>query len=268
MTIRRNPRPERYTVVSNSLLEDPNLNWAAKGMLCYLLSKPDNWTVNPLHLERQTDDGQTRVRAIVKTLETAGYMVRRRNRLDDGTFEWETVVYDAPISGSSTRGFSTSGEAPPIVSTELATTDVTTTENTLSCEPTEPPLFEDLAPLPKKKVKGEYTAEFETMWAVYPRGVDKKGAFKKWETACKKDTIENLTRAAGNYAHLCAKERRAMSYILHAATFFGPDEKWRDYVTAPAQDWKSAADNVDQDRSGGGLIDHKRILKELRTNER
>ena len=41
--ILRIPKERNYTVLGNHLLTDRKLSWEARGLLCYPLSRPDDW---------------------------------------------------------------------------------------------------------------------------------------------------------------------------------------------------------------------------------
>ena len=69
----RTPNRNRYTIISKVPLEDGRLSWKARGLLSYLLSKPDNWTVVVAHLVKEAPDGRDSVRAGLRELEDAGY---------------------------------------------------------------------------------------------------------------------------------------------------------------------------------------------------
>ena len=96
--IRRSPRPEYgFTVIDNATLRDTRLSWRARGLLAYILSLPDDWTVTSSHLESQGTEGREAIRASLRELEAAGYMTRYRYARPNGTFGWETIVYDHPF---------------------------------------------------------------------------------------------------------------------------------------------------------------------------
>ena len=46
----RKRKKNGFTQVSNAMLEDTRLSWRAKGLLCYMLSRPDNWKINKTDL--------------------------------------------------------------------------------------------------------------------------------------------------------------------------------------------------------------------------
>lgn len=129
----------RYFVASNEPFYDKELSWEAKGVMAYLLSKPDNWVVRTRDLIRQGPAGEYKVTRILSELKKAGYIRRERYRKEDGTFEWETVVYELrtipqlstsglSTNGLSKSGLSKSGKPPDVISTDLASTDLSSTE--------------------------------------------------------------------------------------------------------------------------------------------
>lgn len=100
MAIIRAERPEaNYTVVSNVVFERNQLSFQAIGMLCYLLSKPDNWQVSPTELARVTNGtakktGVNGVYTILKELITGRFIVRKKH----GTGKIDYFVYDCPVN--------------------------------------------------------------------------------------------------------------------------------------------------------------------------
>jgi hypothetical protein len=75
----------------------------------------------------------------------------------------------------------------------------------------------------------EYTQEFLEFWDYYPRKLRKKEAFQKWKILMRNgiDRAE-FDRAVTNYVE--SVKGKDEQYILHPATFLGPNERWRDYV--------------------------------------
>ena len=84
----------------------------------------------------------------------------------------------------------------------------------------------------KKREEGSiYTPSFESFWKVYPRKVEKKAAFQKWKARLKQYDADTLIQAATAYAEKCRREGTPMKYIKHPATFLGPNEPFKDYLT-------------------------------------
>lgn len=90
---RRNP----YVMINKEAIENPELTWEARGVLAYLLAKPDDWQVRLYDLVSQGPGGRDRMRRILKELEAQGYLERKRVRLSDGIWDWESTVYEWPI---------------------------------------------------------------------------------------------------------------------------------------------------------------------------
>lgn len=79
-----------FTIVPNKAIND-KLSWAARGMLLYLCSKPDDWEVCISDLVNQTTNsakrsGRDAVRKIMDELVECGYMRKTQNRIS-GKFQ-------------------------------------------------------------------------------------------------------------------------------------------------------------------------------------
>src|SRR5690625_998712 len=83
--------------MDKTFLNDNRLSWKAKGIMAYMLSKPDNWTFYIDELIKHSTDGKASFRAGFKELRDNGYVkrypVRKNNKID----RWETVVLENPL---------------------------------------------------------------------------------------------------------------------------------------------------------------------------
>jgi hypothetical protein len=92
MAIIRAARPDsNFYVLNKSISEDKRLSWGARGLLIFLLGKPDHWTVSPANLVNETaasakQSGRDAVYALLKELLTVGYLQRVQSKKGDGTF--------------------------------------------------------------------------------------------------------------------------------------------------------------------------------------
>ena len=94
----RGKRPDRYTVLSNDIIRNHALSFKARGLLAYLLSMPDNWSVSSAHLAKTGPDGREAVRTALIELVSAGYLIRERKQdPSTGRWGWIQTVYDAPV---------------------------------------------------------------------------------------------------------------------------------------------------------------------------
>ena len=54
-TIIRAPRRHRFVILDQRAVDDTRLSWAARGLLAYLLSRPDDWRVLINDLRKRGD---------------------------------------------------------------------------------------------------------------------------------------------------------------------------------------------------------------------
>ena len=77
--------------------EDNRLSFKAKGILTYLLGKPDDWQVYQTEIEKHASDGKASVDSGIKELIEYGYMDRKQRRDDKGRFKgYDYTVYEVP----------------------------------------------------------------------------------------------------------------------------------------------------------------------------
>lgn len=99
----------------------------------------------------------------------------------------------------------------------------------------------------------EYPADFEAMWAKYPKragGNPKKSAFKAWKARRREGVPAlDLEKAAEHYAaELRLSRKLGTEYVKQAATFFGPDEHWRDALASGVQEMHSGFNGLAADQ--------------------
>ncbi len=93
----RIPKIRNYTVMSNHHLTDPELSLKAKGLLSYMLSRPDDWDFTIDGLARLNREGADAIGRIIRELEAAGYVTRRRVRNRAGRFaDMEYRILECP----------------------------------------------------------------------------------------------------------------------------------------------------------------------------
>jgi len=136
-------KDERYFHASNEPFNDASLSWEARGVMGYLLSKPDGWECRNSDLVANGPAGEDKVRRTIKELKDAGYIRRFKKRSEEGTFEWVTEVYESPslnpscqqtikgltTDGSTIRGSTTRGKPAHVVITESVSTEKAKTES-------------------------------------------------------------------------------------------------------------------------------------------
>jgi hypothetical protein len=89
-------RANPYAQINRRVLEDDRLSWGARGVMAYLLAKPDNWEVRPGDLQRNGGCGRDAIRSILTELENYGYLWRHKVNGGGGKFTWVHRVYESP----------------------------------------------------------------------------------------------------------------------------------------------------------------------------
>lgn len=95
MTLRVVDR-KQFTVVDSRTVNDKSLSLRARGLLVWLLDKPDGWRVNSQEISKQCTEGREAIRTAIRELEDAGYVTRLKYQLDDGQWFTETIVSERP----------------------------------------------------------------------------------------------------------------------------------------------------------------------------
>lgn len=102
--VRVEHRRHPYVVIDRRPLEDERLSWAARGLLGYLLAKPDDWQLRVSDLCRRGDLGRDGVHRLLQQLQDLGYLRRKQVRDARGRvagYDYTVLeVPDAPGSGS------------------------------------------------------------------------------------------------------------------------------------------------------------------------
>lgn len=75
-TIFRIEHTSEFTIIANKSLQDTELTWAATGLLSYLLSLPDDWTVNINDISKRKETSKYEVRKLLNELIRKGYVVK------------------------------------------------------------------------------------------------------------------------------------------------------------------------------------------------
>ena len=204
-------------------------------MLIFLLSKPDNWTVNVKHLISQSPKAKReKVEAILRELQDNGYITKGAQKKDpSGKFsyqerdvhEMKVTVAHKTVDGETVDGQTVDGKPTPIVSTELyQVLNVESTEDSNSCSDENS----------SEPVSKPFQREFNQLWEIYPRKVGRKKAYDAVVARLRAGvTFDDLLTATQNYASI--RRNQDQQFTLHAGTFFGSSVRYEDYI-APTSD--------------------------------
>lgn len=88
-----------YTVLPNQILRDDSLTLQAKGLFCMMASFPENWDFTVKGLATVSGCGRDKIRAALKNLEDAGYLLREQGHSETGQFAANLfILYDEKIA--------------------------------------------------------------------------------------------------------------------------------------------------------------------------
>lgn len=102
-TIARAPKDadNPYRMINRHAMEDDRLSFEARGLLAYILVKPDYWRVRITDLRRSGNIGRDKAYRILNELIAFGYVIREMERNEDGTIS--EMVYKVDEKPTNSR---------------------------------------------------------------------------------------------------------------------------------------------------------------------
>jgi hypothetical protein len=103
MIIRAN-HEGNFTIVPNAIVEHQQLPIEAKGLLCYLISRPPKWRVRHEPLQRALHVGREKLQRLFRELARAGYAERAIDQPRDSEnrfASYDYVIRDVPKDAAS-----------------------------------------------------------------------------------------------------------------------------------------------------------------------
>lgn len=211
MKIVRQPRKRNFTTVPNDVIENAALSFRARGLLIYMLSRPDGWTTSAERLVSAAVEGRDAIRTALTEIETAGYLHRIKSR-DGGRFTSTWELSDTP---SPQRETSDGDPQLPVLENRGGSTaadsqaSLTKTESKSS-----------LRSLERDEAEPQVPAAFEEFWLAYPRHVGKPKAQAAFVKAAKRADPGKIIAGAGRYR---ADPNRQDAFTAHPATWLNRD---------------------------------------------
>lgn len=159
--VRRGPRlAANFTILSNDIIADERLSFRARGVLIWLLSKPDDWRTRADSIAAQSSkEGRDAIRSALRELADLGYLVREKIQNELG--QWITIqtIYERPVTDpkpeNPTCGDPAVGEPGP-----LSSTDTPRTETNRPSRVTKAPLSPEVVELAAACRQAGLTATF------------------------------------------------------------------------------------------------------------
>jgi len=133
MAIRRAKRKSRFSQVPVWSLQDARLTFEARGVLCLLLSKPEDWIIHKSWILTQSPKcGRDKMNRIFKELQYFGYLEKDFDRSNNGQFngvDW--LLHDTPyLKVEQPQSEKPQPEKPDSGKSASTNTDLTNTDNT------------------------------------------------------------------------------------------------------------------------------------------
>ena len=86
-----------FTIIDNKLFKDRRLSCKDIGLLCLMISLPDDWSFSIKGLSVICLDGISSIRTGIENLEKCGYLTRKQGRDADGSFDgYDYYLYMDP----------------------------------------------------------------------------------------------------------------------------------------------------------------------------
>jgi len=96
MSVVRRRHNGNFVTIPNRVLEDKRLSLEAKGLLCWLLARPNDWTFKLALIGPVVGIGRDKIERLFRDLIEAGYVDRIQERSDGRWGPVEYVVFDEP----------------------------------------------------------------------------------------------------------------------------------------------------------------------------
>lgn len=77
---------DNFSIITNNIVNDERLSFGAKGVACYLLSKPIGWQFYLADIQNHSTEGLYSVKGYIKELEDIGFLERIKIKNDKGQF--------------------------------------------------------------------------------------------------------------------------------------------------------------------------------------
>ncbi|MEB6277523.1 helix-turn-helix domain-containing protein [Staphylococcus gallinarum] len=213
----------RFVTVHKDFIHDDNLSWKAKGILLYLLSRPDDWQVYETEIVKHSSDGLSGLKSGIKELEQVGYIHRNRKRDDKGRLkEYEYLVYEQPNHirfsnvgktnvGNSYIGKTNVGESHT-TNNNSTNNDLTNNNNTNNDDNT--------------SATDVTREQFEEWWNLYDKKKDKKLSYPKFKKCLKDHSFDQIMSGTRAYV----KTIKDKQYQKDPKTFLNNQSYMNEYI--------------------------------------
>lgn len=173
----RQSKTNNYSIIHNEILRRNDISWKAKGIMCYVLSLPDDWVIYLEELIEHATDKKASFRSGWTELTEKGYVRRFPVRNESGKIiEWRTEIREnVDLTTSSPLTDFQEVENQEVENQEVENRKLLSTYS-----------FTNDLQIPSTEL---YINSFEKFWERYPKKTQKKKAKEQFK---KKITNQNL----------------------------------------------------------------------------
>lgn len=213
-------RSDNFAIIPNAVAEDTRISFDARGVLCYLLAKPNNWKVSVDDIRNSGSIGRDKAYSILNQLIDNGYICRVMKRDHAGkVIETEYTVFDEPIIVDHPLPEKPDPDLPDTDLPDPANTDV------LIRTKNKQKLIE------KERARGTVDQNFEKARAAWPTGfADKRApALDAWNDL----PPEDRETAASEIPRFVAEAKRQGRDHLPSFARYLTDRGWQALPARP-----------------------------------
>ena len=230
----RSTRPEsNFYLLDKRISEDKKLSWASRGLLIFLLGKPDNWRISAEYLAQQTHEsskktGKQGIYSLLDELIVAGYVVRSDKQAHDEKtgflLGYDYVVYDSPCRPEPYKAEPYKDKpykAEPYKANQpLISIDTNQGLNLTSIDKKQV-LNKSFSEAEKEREEGR----FNFFWLQYPNKTAKQSALKAWSKLKLDESLYQRIMTALSKQKFWQQWQEG--FIPHAATWLN-GKRWED----------------------------------------
>lgn len=256
-------RSSGWFAVQNDVAENPDLSFRARGILFYLLAKPDGWDVRSAAIAKDGKEGREAVLSALRELGKAGhYRIAKRHvpvpgkgaqwvtetevsaePVPEWIAEWEarkSPESENPSSGEPESGSPESGKPgpgqPDAVPCSTHTKDPQETTSPSPADAVEA-MIGDAAQMTfgEQILTNAQPDPFDRFWSLYPKKTGKEAARKALLKALRKTPLDDILAGAERFAadpNLPRKGTKDWQFVPHASTWLNGG-RWDDEPLPP-----------------------------------
>lgn len=157
-----------YTQLPNDWLRDQRLSFKARGLMAYLMSNTEGWSLTVHQIARKSIEGKDAIRSAIVELELLGYL--KRTQENNGRFG--EVVWTTSDPAENPSPENPSAENPPLKKNIIK----------------------------NNNDKNREREAFDDFWGIYPKKQDKGLAERSFTKALKSATADEIIDGARRYA--------------------------------------------------------------------